>query len=135
MAMAMIANTVQWRLARLPRARVDTADAASLTGRTLTRPTAAADDDAYNAAMKAYSATPYEYKHELGLCACVRRGEVERRRLNLLGSRDERTLWLASADERLTTHARTRDDIDTRRLSQDTSESHRRHTADDAGGY
>ena len=31
-----------------------------------------ADDDAYNAAMKAYSASPYEYKHELGLCACER---------------------------------------------------------------
>lgn len=36
------------------------------------RPTAtvADADDAYNAAMKAYSETPYEYKHELGLCAC-----------------------------------------------------------------
>jgi hypothetical protein len=32
--------------------------------------------------MKAYSATPYEYKHELGLCACSRRCEAMRRRLN-----------------------------------------------------
>jgi hypothetical protein len=34
------------------------------------RSTAASEDD-YNAAMKAYSETPYEYKHELGLCKCA----------------------------------------------------------------
>ena len=31
----------------------------------------AASEDEYNAAMKAYSETPYEYKHELGLCKCA----------------------------------------------------------------
>ena len=34
------------------------------------RATTTNDEDAYNAAMIAYSATPYEYKHELGLCTC-----------------------------------------------------------------
>ena len=32
-----------------------------------------AGQDAYNKAMQEYSKTPFEYRHELGLCACPRR--------------------------------------------------------------
>ena len=45
-----------------PRIRARTRAAAAATN----------DEDAYNAAMIAYSATPYEYKHELGLCMSSR---------------------------------------------------------------
>ena len=32
-----------------------------------------AGQDAYNKAMQEYSKTPFEYRHELGLCACLAR--------------------------------------------------------------
>ena len=70
------------RPSRPSRARGGGGGAARSLSRKRTRQRAAAADDAYNAAMKAYSATPYEYKHELGLCACSRRCEAMRRRLN-----------------------------------------------------
>ena len=59
------------------RRREDPRDAARLgasrAARGVRRGLVVANDagqDAYNKAMQEYSKTPFEYRHELGLCAC-----------------------------------------------------------------
>ena len=84
-----------------------------------------ADDDAYNAAMKAYSSSPYEYKHELGLCACGRANAAMSKK-RVVGRR----LATDAPAERLT-RARTRSRE--RRLSPDSAVFNRGHAAADAG--
>jgi len=134
--MTMTAATVPRALVGRARRRCARRFAASA------RPTAtvADADDAYNAAMKAYSETPYEYKHELGLCACrdafeSRDGGVfERERRCPRHLVPTATAQRKRDRERRTTNAMTDARDARRRLSPNSTESHRRHATDDARG-